>query len=234
MSELPTLVLVPGLGCDGEVWSETMGALVDVAACRIADISAGASIREMADAVIEGAPERFALAGHSLGGYVAFEVMRRAPERVDHLALIGTSARPDLPDVSERRRAMISLCESGRYEQVIEGLIPSVVACARRDDTVLTERLRSMMKRVGAETFCRQQRAIIDRVDSRPELARIRVPTLVAAGDEDALMSAATQLEMLEVIPRANRVTVEGCGHTTPLERPDEIASALRSLLPTT
>ena len=90
------------------------------------------------------------------------------------------------------------------------------------------------MKRVGAETFCRQQRAIIDRVDSRPELARIRVPTLVAAGDEDALMSAATQLEMLEVIPRANRVTVEGCGHTTPLERPDEIASALRSLLPTT
>ncbi|MGB0620102.1 MAG: alpha/beta fold hydrolase [Myxococcota bacterium] len=231
MSGIPTLILVPGLGCDAEVWSETIENLGDVATCRVADVSAGASIPEMAAAVLSDAPARFALAGHSLGGYVAFEILRRAPERVDHLALIGTSARPDVSEVSDRRRAMIALCESGLYERVIEGLIPSVVARARRDDAVLTERLTSMMNRVGAENFCRQQQAIIDRADSRPDLARIRVPTLIAAGDEDALMPASTQREMFEAISSADRVTIEGCGHSTPLERPHEIASALRSLL---
>ena len=234
MIEIPTLVLVPGLGCNGDVWSETIGALADVAACQLADISAGASIPEMAEALLAGAPERFALAGHSLGGYVAFEVLRRAPERIHHLALISTSARPDLPAVSERRRKMISLCKSGQYERVIEAVLPSVVAPARMNDTVLIERVIAMMRQVGAETFSRHQQAIIDRVDSRADLPHIDTPTLVAAGDADALMPIATQLELVESIPRADHVTIEGCGHTAPIERPHEVASALRSLIHTT
>lgn len=231
MKEASALVLLPGLACDAEVWSDVIDGLGGLADCRVADITGASSIAEMAEAVLAMAPERFAAAGHSLGGYVCFEILRRAPERVTRLALIGTSARPDTESASGRRRRLIERVEAGGFEQIVEDLLPSIVARERREDSALVERLGSMMRRVGPEAFCRQQRAIIERPDSRPDLPRIVVPTLVAAGDEDALMPGDVQQEMADGIPGARRATIEGCGHTTPLERPERVESLLRAWL---
>lgn len=233
-SDRAALVLIPGLACDGEVWSDTIADIADLAEladCHVADITQALSIADMAEAVLASAPDRFALAGHSLGGYVSFEILRRAPERVTRLALIGTSARPDTPTVAARRRKMIERAESGEYDPVIEGLLPAVIARQRQNDEELVERVRSMMQRVGSESFCQQQRAVIDRADSRPDLLKIKVPTLVAAGDEDALMPSEVHKEMVERIPNAQRATIEACGHTTPLERPQDLAALLREWL---
>jgi len=230
-SDRAALVLVPGLACDGEVWSDTIADLAELADCHVADITQAGSVADMAEAVLASAPDRFALAGHSLGGYVSFEILRRAPGRVTRLALIGTSARPDAPTVAGRRRNMIERAESGEYDQVVEELLPAVIARERRSDGELIECVRSMMQRVGPASFCQQQRAVIERVDSRPDLSRIDVPTLVSAGDQDALMPSEVQEEMAERIPNARLATIEACGHTTPLERPQQVATLLREWL---
>lgn len=227
----PALLCIPGLACDLESWTDAIQDLADVARCQVADITQAESIAAMADTVLADAPPRFALAGHSLGGYVSFEILRRAPERVTRLALIGTSARPDSAAVSERRRRMIASAEAGGFEQLVDGLLPSVVARHRLDNPELIERLRSMMLRVGPATFCRQQRAIIERPDSRPGLPNIAVPTLVAAGDEDVLMPAEVQTEMADGITGARRITIERCGHTAPLETPERVSTLLRDWL---
>lgn len=231
MKDQPTLLLVPGLACDGDVWADPVQGLTDLAYCHIADITQADSIAAMADAVLADAPPLFALAGHSLGGYVSFEIFRRVPRRVTKLALIGTSARPDTAAVSERRRRMIASTEAGAFEQVVERLLPSVVARHRLDDAELIERVRSMIRRVGAANFCRQQRAIIGRADSRPDLARITIPTLIAAGDEDVLMPSEVQAELADGIPGARRVTIERCGHMAPLENPEPLIALLREWL---
>ncbi len=229
--DVTSLVLVPGMTCDGEVWSDVIEDLAAHVDAHVTDIAQAGSIGEMAASVLAKAPDRFALAGHSLGGYVSFEILRRSPERITRLALIGTSARPDTPAVSERRRRMIARTESGGFEQVVEGLLPSVVARERRDDRELIERLGAMMRRVGPTAFCQQQRAIIERPDSRPTLGNIAVPTLVAAGDEDLLMPAEVQAEMAEAIPIAHRATIDRCGHIAPLERPERLTALLRAWL---
>lgn len=231
VSDRASLVLVPGLACDEQVWFDAIGYLADVADCHVADITGTVSIADMAEAVLADAPDRFALAGHSLGGYVSFEILRRAPERVIRLALIATSARADSVAVSARRMKMIERTGSGEYDQVVEELLPAVIARERRSDGELIECVRSMMQRVGPASFCQQQRAVIERVDSRPDLSRIDVPTLVAAGDQDALMPWEVQEEMAERIPNARLATIEACGHTTPLERPQQVATLLREWL---
>ena len=231
MKDAPTLLCIPGLGCDHDSWADAIDLLGEIAECHVADISRADSIGAMAETVLTHAPPRFALAGHSLGGYVSFEILRRAPGRVKKLALIGTSAQPDTPAVSKRRRRMIETAEAGDFEALVEGLVPSVIARHRVDNPKMVERLKAMMLRLGPATFCRQQHAIIDRPDSRPDLSRIAIPTVVVVGDEDALMSEEAQSEMADGISGARRVTLERCGHTTPLEEPERVATVLRDWL---
>jgi len=198
----------------------------------IADLTLDDSIAAMATRVLADAPwQRFALAGHSLGGYVALEIMRRAPERIERLALIDTQARPDTLEAIDRRRALIELAQNGRFQEVAERLIPVVFDSVEVVEPSLVALHRDMARAVGAEAFLRQQRAIMDRVDSRPALAAIRCPTLVLCGVHDLLTPLDRHEEMAAAIAGAKLVAVPSAGHYSPLERPYEVGFALANWL---
>lgn len=225
------LALLPGLLCDEALWTPQLEALAGLASCRVIDLTAQDSMAAMAEAVLAAMPERFALAGLSMGGYVAFEVMRRAPGRVTRLALIDTQARPDLPEQAQRRRDLMDLARRGRFEGVTERLLPLFIHPDRLADSDLSEAVMAMTRRVGAEAFLRQQRAILDRPDSRPSLVRISCPTLVLCGRQDALTPVECHTEIAAGIANSRLVVVEDCGHLATMERPEAVNRALRAWL---
>lgn len=225
------LLLVPGLACDEDLWAEQAGALAGTVDVRVADVTAGDTVAELARGVLAGAPERFALAGLSLGGYVALEVQRQAPERVTRLALLDTSARPDAPEQTARRRALLALGEERGMPAVLDVLWPAVVAPERHGDGALRRRFDDMSLRVGWEVFWRQQEAIIARADRRPGLGAVAVPALVLCGRQDAITPLDAAEELAAGLPGAELVVLDGCGHLSTWERPDEVTAALRAWL---
>jgi pimeloyl-ACP methyl ester carboxylesterase len=177
------LILVPGLLCDRRLWRHQVEGLADLAGpVLVPDVTGGDSVAEMARGVLDTAPERFALAGLSMGGYVSLEVVRQAPERVEALALLDTSARPDTPEQTEARLALVGLARSGRFDEVWRLLLPRIVHPDRVEDPEIRSTVREMAHAVGPEGFERQERAIIGRPDSRGGLPAISCPTLVCAG----------------------------------------------------
>jgi pimeloyl-ACP methyl ester carboxylesterase len=177
--------------------------------------------------ILAEAPPRFALAGHSMGGYIAFEIMRQAPERVAKLALLNTQARPDTPEATARRRSMMARAKGGEYRAVLDELFPGFVHPSRREDADLRQLVYDMGEDVGAEAFVRQQEAIISRPDSRPVLATIKCPTLVLSGDEDNTIPNALSVEMADNIHNAKLVILPNCGHMPQPEQPEATADAL-------
>jgi pimeloyl-ACP methyl ester carboxylesterase len=226
------LLLLPGLLCDARLWRDVLPPLAGLAAARVADLTRADSVSGMARdalAVMEDVP-RFAVAGLSMGGYVALEIMRRAPDRVTHLALLDTSARPDTPEQTERRQGLLALSRQGQFKGVTPRLLPLLVHASRQQGPV-AEDVMAMAERVGAEAFLRQQTAIMGRPDSRPLLPRIAVPTLIACGEEDALTPPALHEEMAALIPGARLVRFAGAGHLPTMEVPDAAATALAAWL---
>jgi pimeloyl-ACP methyl ester carboxylesterase len=186
---------------------------------------------EMARAVLDAAPERFALAGLSMGGYVALEIMRDAPERVARLALLDTSARADTPEQTATRRKLIELSQKGRFDEVPYRLLPNIVHPDRLDDDRLTSTVFAMAKAVGSEAFVRQEESIIGRPDSRADLRDIACPTLLLCGREDALTPMHLHEEMADLLPDSRLRVIEKCGHLSALERPEGVTTALREWL---
>lgn len=227
------LVLLPGLLCDAALWAPQVAALSDIAEPRVADLARDDDIGAMAARVLAEAPPRFALAGLSMGGYVSFEVMRRAPERVTHLALLDTSARPDTPERAQVRRDFIALARGGGFRGVTPRLLPQWVHASRMSDPDFVEAVTSMTLRVGRDAFIRQQTAILGRPDSRPGLSRICVPTLVLCGRQDQATPVEVAREIAADIEGARLVVVEECGHLATLERPAEVSAAMRAWLST-
>jgi pimeloyl-ACP methyl ester carboxylesterase len=227
------LVLLPGLLCDEALWAPQVAALSDIAEPRVADLTRDADIGAMAERVLAEAPPRFALAGLSMGGYVSFEVMRRAPARVTHLALLDTSARPDTPERAQVRRDFIALARGGGFRGLTPRLLPQWVHASRMSDPGFVEAVTSMTLRVGRDAFIRQQAAILGRPDSRPGLSRIRVPTLVLCGRQDQATPVEVAREIAADIEGARLVVVEECGHLATLERPAEVSAAMRAWLST-
>jgi pimeloyl-ACP methyl ester carboxylesterase len=176
-------------------------------------------------------PARFALAGLSMGGYVALEIMARAPERVIRLALLDTRAQADVPEESKRRRGLIELAEMGQFKGVTPRLLPLFLHEARLDDAALTDTVTRMAQHVGKDAFIRQQHAIMGRRDQMAALVKIHVPTLVLCGREDALTPLADHKAMAAGIAGARLTVVEDCGHLATLERPEEVNAALRRWL---
>jgi pimeloyl-ACP methyl ester carboxylesterase len=173
-----SLILLPGLLNDERLWAHQMAQLADLAEIQVADLVGPDTIGAMAERVLVTRPSPFALAGLSMGGYVAFEVMRRAPERVSRLALLDTSARPDTPEQSARRRGLIELPRKGRFLGVTPRLLPQLLHPDHVRDRTIANTVVQMARSVGREGFIAQQRAIMARPDSRPDLARIKCPTL--------------------------------------------------------
>ena len=231
MAEREPLLLLPGLLSDGALWRAQVDGLADVAAPVIPDLSQDDSIAGMARRALAAAPPRFALAGLSMGGYVALEIMRQAPERVTRLALLGTSARTDTPEQAERRREAIRTAEEGAFDGVADRMLPNLLHPDRLSDEGLVSAIRAMAERLGKDGFLRKQRAIMGRIDSRSHLPRIACPTLVLCGREDASSPLFLHEEMASFVPGARLEVVECCGHMSAMERPAEVTAALRRWL---
>ena len=229
MASFP-LLLLPGLLCDERLWQQPAVALADVATVHHADLTLDDSVAGMAARVLATAPPVFALAGLSMGGYVAFEILRQAPQRVARLALLDTSARQDPPKRLAVRRAGLAMAASGRFAGVTRKLLPQLVHESRVDDAVGAE-VMAMAQRVGRAAFLRQQRAIIDRPDSLPLLPTLAVPTLVGVGEDDRMTLPEESRILHERIPGARLHVFARCGHLPPLEVPQETAAVLRDWL---
>ena len=226
-----TLVLLPGLLCDAALWQPQVAGLSDLATCMVADLTRQDSIAAMAAETLAAAPERFALAGLSMGGYVALEIMRQAPERVARLALLDTKARADTTPETQRRKDLLALAQRGRFKGVTPRLLPLLIHAARQENSDLPAVVMAMADRVGAEAFLRQQTAIMGRPDSLATLPGIACPTLVLCGRQDALTPLSCSEEMAAGIPGADLVVIEDCGHLATMERPEEVTAALRAWL---
>jgi len=231
MAQKTPLVLLPGLLCDGTLWRSQIAALGDIAECWVADLTQDDSLAAIARRVLAAAPPRFALAGLSMGGYCALEVMRQAPERVERLALLDTGARADTPEQTSRRRGLIELAEKGEFKGVTPRLLPLFLHPARLKDAALTGAITAMAERVGKDAFLRQQKAIMGRIDSRPLLGRIACPTLVLCGREDQLTPPDLAQEIAAGIPRAQLDLIDNCGHLSTMERPEAVTAELRQWL---
>jgi pimeloyl-ACP methyl ester carboxylesterase len=223
------LVLLPGLLCDHALWAAQLEGLADIAEMTVGDITRSDDLPTLARQVLAEAPARFALAGFSMGGYVAFEIMRQAPERVTRLALLDTSARPDTPARAQQRRDLIRLAQTGEFVGVTPRLLPQWAHADRVRDPAFVAAVTTMTQRVGRDAFIRQQSAT--RPDSRPLLAHIRVPTLVVCGRQDIATPVDVAREMAADIPDARLVIIEDCGHLAPMERPAEVNDAMRTWL---
>lgn len=226
----PTLLFLPGLLCDARLWRDQVAALTGAAHPVVADLTHDESVGAMAERALRAAPAGpLAVCGLSMGGYVAMEIMRRAPDRVARLALFDTSARPDTPEQTRRRRALLALSESGMFRGVTPRLLPQLVHPA--NIARLGAEVMAMAERVGRPAFHRQQRAIMARPDSRPDLPRVAVPTLVAVGEGDALTPPELAEEMAALIPGARLARIPAAGHLPPMEAPAAVTVLLREWL---
>ncbi len=225
------LVLVPGLNCTRELFAPQIAALEASRPILVADHTRDETIAAIARRLLGEAPGRFALAGLSMGGYVALEVMRQAPGRVSRLALLDTSARPDTDESRANRDRLIALAEAGRFDEVDDILWQRLVAPHRQGDEALKATVSGMKRALGPEVFVRQQRAIRERVDSRPDLPGIEIPTLVLVGEEDVVTPPEHAREMADAIEWASLVVVPGSGHLSTLESPDRVTAAMEAWL---
>ena len=223
MPERTPLLLLPGLLCDTALWQNQINALKTIADCVVADTTQHDSIKAIAKDVLQTAPPRFALAGLSMGGYVAFEVMRQAPQRVLKLALFDSSARADTPEQQERRRLLLAMSRAGQFKGVTPRLLPLLVHPDRLKDAALTGIIMQMAERVGRDAFHNQQTAILNRPDSRASLKDIRCPTLIVGGRQDAITPPELLQEIAAGILGSRLEIIENCGHLSALERPEAV-----------
>ncbi|HST75018.1 MAG TPA: alpha/beta fold hydrolase [Acetobacteraceae bacterium] len=230
MAKIP-LLLLSGLLCDARLWRDQVADLSELADPFVADLTLDDSFEAMARRALARMPERFAIAALSMGGYVAFAVLRLAPERVTRLALLDTSARPDGELQARRRRGLMALARGGHFRGVTPRLLPQLLHPDNLVDTALTTEVMAMAERVGRAAFIRQQAAILNRPDSRPDLRHIAVPTLVAVGEADQLTPRDRAQEIAAGIPGAALRVLEGCGHLPPMERPAPTSGLLRQWL---
>lgn len=229
---LAPVVFLPGLLCDAALWRPVTEGLRDIAAPMVADLTLDDSIKAMAARTLAAAPEKFSLVGLSMGGYVAFEIMRQAPERVERLALMATSALADNPQATANRRAGMAQIGEGKFIGVAGGLLPKLIHPDRIDGDV-GRTVQAMAERVGQDAYLRQQEAIIGRPDSRPTLYTVHVPMVMIVGEDDIL----TPVEQAEIIHQgiagSKLYELDYCGHLPPLEQPEAVTAILREWLNT-
>ena len=224
-------VLVPGLACSARLYEELMPFVWAHGAVTLADTRRDHSIGGVAERLLADAPPRFALAGISMGGYVALEVMRQAPERVAGLALISTSAASDTPEQEASRRQQIDLRHAGKFNELVEAAFPVLVDPDHRDDVRLAGFWSQMAHEIGPDAFCTQLEAVINRLDSRSLLPTIDCPTAVIHGAGDQLIPPDHAHETAAGIPHAILTIIDGGGHMVAQEQPAAVGTAVDLLL---
>ena len=221
------LVLLPGMMCDARAWATQLTVLSYERPVTVAPVCVGDRIEEIASELLSSLPSKFALCGHGLGGVIALEVLRRAPERVLRLALIGTNPLSDTPQEAADREPRMIGAKSGRFESMLEQeILPRHVANGPLRAHAMAE-LQEMALSLGADVFARQERALQRRRDQQSTLRRITQPTLVLAGAEDQVVPLKRQEFLAELIPYAKLGVLEGIGHMTMLEDPEGTTEAI-------
>lgn len=234
MGARPHLVLLPGLVCDAAVWQPQCAALAALAHCQVVDYGARSSLRAMAERVLATAPaQQFALAGHSMGGRVAMEVLRLAPGRVTHLALLDTGYQARAAgaageeEARKRQKLLDIACNQGvraMATQWVQGMLDP----PRLADIALVETIVSMFARKSADTFARQIRALLARPDATPVLAAVHIPTLVLCGRADSWSPLAQHEDIAALLPAHPAVrVVDQAGHMSTMEQPQAVSAAL-------
>lgn len=221
------IVFLPGLLCNHALFNPQTEILSPKYPISVTDLTQRDSVSGLARHVLDEAPDRFTLVGLSMGGYVAFEIMRQAPSRVARLVLFDTSARADDDETKRMRRGLIALSTQGRFKGVTQRLMPRLIHPDRLGDAALTQTIKAMAAEVGREAYLRQQTAVLNRPDSRALLAEIACPTLVVCGRQDALTPLQRSAEIAAGIRGAAFEIVEQAGHLVTLERPDEVNRVL-------
>lgn len=233
--ELPRMstpiVLVPGLNCTAECYARQIPALWQFGPVQVADHKRGSTMGEIAAAILADAPPRFALGGFSMGGYIVFEMLRQAADRITRLALIDTMARLDTPEGLQKRHDAIALARAGKHRQLVAANYPASVHPQNVDNSVIRDTSIRMAVENGPDVYMRQQQAIIDRPDSLPLLPSIAVPTTIIVGEADTITPVADAHVMADAIPDARLATIAGAGHMSPTEQPAAVAQALEAWL---
>jgi len=221
------LLLIPGLICDDEVWAYPSKHLADIANISILPMNEALTMQKLAAAVLKNSPDKFAIAGFSMGGYVALEVLRQAPERVTRIALLDTSSRKDTQEKSENRKAAISDCEEGRFGDLLDRFLPQLLT-PKHLKGPLGKRVRTMGERIGSKLFADRHRAMLTRIDSREILKNTNIPVRAIVGRKDALTSVAEHEEIAALAPLGRLSIIEDCAHMPPLETPQATTALLR------
>src|SRR5713226_1165259 len=227
MDNTMPILLVPGLGGSPRLFAPIVPASWRFGPVTVANHIRADNMGAISRRILAEAPRRLAMAWHSLGGYIACEIMRQAPQRVAKLALINTQARPDTPEATARRRSQIARAKGGEFRAILDELFPGFVHPSRREDGALRQLVHDMGDDVGADAFVRQQTAVMSRADSRPILAWIKCPTLVLTGDEDNTIPNSLSVEMADGIPGARLTILASCGHLPQVEQPQATTDAL-------
>lgn len=227
MAETLPLLLVPGLVCSPRIYAPQLPALWRMGPVMFPNHIRDNTMAGIAKRILDEAPKRFALAGHSMGGYIVLEMFRQAPERISRLGLLNTSARPETPEASEGRHALIAETKAGGYPAIVGKLFAKFVHPKMVSDTGLKKIVMDMAGDVGPERFVAQLEAIISRADSRPLLASIKCPTLVLTSDTDNMVKNEFSHELAKAIPGAKLVVIPDCGHLPQLEKPEAMTAAM-------
>ena len=230
MSNFP-LVLIPGLACTEALFADQIKALAGSRDVIIGDHMQHDTMADIATHILATAPKRFALAGLSMGGYISLEIMRQAPDRVERLALLDTSARADTAEKIVLREEALGLAAAGKFMAVCHATLDLSIAKSRHGDRALKAEIIKMATDTGADVWARQVRAIIGRKESVSLLAEINCPTLVAVGEEDQLTPPELANEMADGIKGARLEVIEDCGHMSTMEKPDQLTGLLRDWL---
>ena len=227
MRQRSTVVLLPGLLCDDDIWRpqiERLGQDYEIFCPGFMDRP---TIGAMAEDILARAPNRFALAGHSMGGRVALEIVARAPERVERLALLDTGFHPARPGEADSRNRLIRIALEQGMAALARHWLPPMVAPNRVGDEVLMARLTAMVERAAPGLFQRQINALLTRPNAHRGLAAIACPTVVAVGALDAWSPIAQHEEMAALIPNARLRVIDASGHMSPAEQPEAVAEIL-------
>jgi pimeloyl-ACP methyl ester carboxylesterase len=225
------LIFVPGLACTEKLFAEQIATLRGDVTISVADHTRHDTMNGIAGTILAAAPKRFALCGLSMGGYIAFEMMRQAPGRVERLALLDTTALSDTPEQTDRRLKLMALARAGEFNSVCDTLWPLFVHSSRHGDAALKRAVFKMMNDTEPEIFVRQQKAIMSRPDSRSSLGAIDCPTLVLVGNEDILTPVSAARTIADGIVSSKLHIVQDCGHLSTMEQPDAVTERLRAWL---
>ena len=226
-----TIALLCGLLCDAEIWSGIAGELQKFGEVRIFDFPNFSSMQAMAEHVLTSIAGNFVVVGHSMGGRVALEIVRRSPERVRAVALFNTGTHPPGPHEPESRQRLLTLAQQHGMSALAREWLPPMMGRSTDLAGPLMKRLTRMVERATPETFAMQIHALLSRPDASPVLSTVRVPTLLLSGTDDTWSPPTQHQKMQELCPAAQLVLIERAGHMAPVEQPEKVAATLQSWL---